>query len=101
MYGSHAAISKWNPGLTWNVFNASFGSTAGNRGRSFEVTVGSAAEAERVSKINKHRFFISLECPQPFRPFKLFRVFHFSGPTLESASWHCPTCGALGTANPS
>src|SRR5258705_2897005 len=45
--GSEATNSMWKPFFTWKVLRASLGSTAGMRGRSLEVTVGSAAARER------------------------------------------------------
>jgi hypothetical protein len=67
--------------LTWNVFRASLGSLAGNRGRSFEVTVGSAEkmgsdEASRIARGRKRTeiyfMFAAVVSAGRGRRFKLF-----------------------------
>src|SRR6266478_3430595 len=54
--GSLAANSRWNPFFTSKVLSASLGSTAGKRGRSFELTVGSVDQpVARPAKIPRRK----------------------------------------------
>src|SRR5436189_5245543 len=84
MFGSQAAISRWKPGLTLKVFNASLGSFAGKRGKSLEVTVGSAADraadentkTQRADRWASRFIALGLESGRSIHGFKLLNFCH-------------------------
>src|SRR5215467_13202973 len=101
MFGSHAVISRWNPGLTLKVFSASFGSWGGNRGRSFEVTVGSAAceatpknsNTQRAKEQASRFIQFGLGFSRSIQPFKLNQAIAMNQPrqTRGPADQKCLT----------